>query len=263
MSMKEFKLAPGAAKQWFQVKQSSPYVLVEVSDADAQSWATVLGAPLRRAYVSDALLKRRAAESGEAPAVVVAAKLPDPGAVMSGDFGEFVTFIYLASSKASPIGPKKWRLKNDRTQPAPLSDVVQFLVPSWPTPSVNDEVVCAEVKAKATSGSSKPISSAIAGAAKDRTSRLGKTLAWLRDRAVGEDLGETSIKLIDRFLASTGQPTFTKTFFAVAVLCDSVAAKELKSAPATAGSTYSLVVIKIPKLKSVYESVFVAAKAAT
>src|SRR5690349_3073927 len=56
---------------------------------------------------------------------------------MTGDFGEFVAFLFLGS-RAHPedvVGPMKWRLKQDRLKPAPYSDVVQFALPDWPSSS--------------------------------------------------------------------------------------------------------------------------------
>lgn len=101
---------------------------------------------------------------GISRAAVLATKLPDPGSIMSGNFGEIVGYIYLAGINGSAIvGLKRWRLKEDRTRSAPGSDVVQFVLTHWPAPSADDSLVCAEVKAKATPGSWAPLGAAITG----------------------------------------------------------------------------------------------------
>ena len=114
-----------------------PYVLIEVSEDHVRIWVDALKILLRRCYITDALLEKRAAQLGISKAEILAAKLPDPGATMAGDFGEILVYLYQAAKEYPQVavGPKKWRLKQDRTKPAPHSDVVQFVLPSWPTPS--------------------------------------------------------------------------------------------------------------------------------
>src|SRR4051812_5090556 len=102
-------------------------LVVGPSDEATATWVTELVAGARRCYASDDFLDQRAAEVGASRADVLAALLPDPGAVMAGDFGEIVAFLFLASREhpTDVIGPKKWRLKQDRLKAAPYSDVVQ------------------------------------------------------------------------------------------------------------------------------------------
>ena len=75
---------------------------------------------------------------------------------MAGDFGEILVMLYHAALEQPTeiLGPKKWRLKQDRTKPAPYSDVVHFVVPSWPQSSDQDRILCSEVKTKSTAGNS-------------------------------------------------------------------------------------------------------------
>ena len=77
---------------------------------------------------------------------------------MAGDFGEILVFLYHAAEEhpMAVIGPKKWRLKQDRTKPTPYLDVVHFVVPTWPDSSEHDCLVCSEVKTKSTAGSRLP-----------------------------------------------------------------------------------------------------------
>jgi hypothetical protein len=92
-------------------------------------------------------------------------------------------------------------------------------------------ILCAEVKTKSTNGASSPIEEAIVDCAKDRTSRLSKTLVWLRDRAMGKSLGDVQIAQLNRFINAIEYPAAIKRFRAVAVVCSSLIEGELDKAP--------------------------------
>jgi len=254
----------GTSAAWFHHRQNQPYVLVKLTAQQAAALATEMAIATRRCYIADQMLIGRAAQLGLPQADVLAAKLPDPGSTMAGDFGEIFCYFYQSTKEhpAFAIGAKKWRLKQDRTKPAPKSDVVHFLMPNRPNPSAQDAILCSEVKVKSTAGNSTPIASAIADCTKDRTSRLVDTLVWLRERAMFEDLGDIDIPLLDRFINLVRYPTVSKRFRAVAVICDSLSANELLAAPTVANPDFTLVVIQVPDLKATYEAVFAATSAA-
>lgn len=259
--MNEIGFDTTQALPWFPHEQEAPFTLVRVSDEHVRAWQDALGIPLRRCYVTDALIEERVTATGSAKSQIVAAKLPDHGATMAGDFGEILVYLYQASKEhpQAPVGPKKWRLKQDRTKPAPYSDVIHFVLPTWPTPSDQDALLCAEVKTKSTNGNSTPIQSAIEDCNKDRTSRLAKTLVWLKERAITEDLGAITIQHLERFINATDHPVHTRRFRAVAVVCASLLDQELQAAPTQASYDYEVVVISVPQLKQVYEAAFKAA----
>lgn len=254
------------AAPWFPHEKDDPYVLVRVNEAHAKAWAAALGMPVRRCFVTDSIVSAQSATLKVSAKNVIAAALPDPGPVMSGDFGELLVYFY-QSAKELPtavFGPKKWRLKPERTKPAPKSDVLHFVLPSWPTPTKNDVILCAEVKSKATKGKSNPIKEAIDDSVKkDQVSRLTDTLIWLRDKVlIGAPLGDVELPHLERFINATDHPTFEKRFRAVAVVCESLVADELKHAPTTNPEGYTVVVIAVPDLKGTYGAVFEAAKSA-
>jgi len=85
------------ALPWFAHAQDEPYVLIRVSEEHARTWVNELGIPLRRCFITDAVIEKRAAELGVSEAQIVAARLPDPGATMSGDFGEILVYLYQAA----------------------------------------------------------------------------------------------------------------------------------------------------------------------
>ena len=136
----------------------------------------MLKVPLRRCYITDEQLAYHAKRLGVPENDVISSKLPDAGATMAGDFGEFLVYLYQGTRSHPPmaLGATKWRLKQDRTKPSPYSDVVHFELPSWPTPSTADCISCSEVKTKSTKGPFNPIAKAIEHSAKDRLSRLGE-----------------------------------------------------------------------------------------
>jgi hypothetical protein len=109
---------------WFAIEPQQGYTRVTVSAEHAGSWGDLLSDAVRRCYISDARLAAAAAAANATQGAIVAAVLPNPGSVMSGDFGEIVGYLYLASRQTGAIGAKKWRLKQDRTKPAPQSDIV-------------------------------------------------------------------------------------------------------------------------------------------
>ena len=220
---------------------------------------------VRRCYIADSLLSGRSVACNVSQRDIIAAKLPDAGSTMAGDFGEILIYLYQGTREHAsvPIGATKWRLKQDRTKPAPYSDVVHFVLPSWPKTSAEDVILCAEVKTKSTDGASTPIESAIADSLKDRTSRLARTLVWLRERALTDDIGDVQIEHLDRFLNATDHPAAQKRFHAVAVVSADLVAAELESAPLKASTEYTVAVVSVPQLQTVYTSVFAAAREAT
>lgn len=256
--MRELGIDIAAIVPWFAEERQSPYVLVRVSEQHAAAWANVLGVPVRQCYIADTQLDDRARQTRRPRSELVATKLPDRGSTMAGDFGEILVFLYHAAVEpdAELIGPKKWRLKQDRTKPAPYSDVVHFVLPNWPQASSDDRILCSEVKTKSTAGDSTPIRSAVADCEKDRTSRLARTLVWLRERALGEGLGTTTIAHIERFTKATDHPEAQKQFRAVAVICAGLLDDELADAPDERPADYTVVVIAVPDLKQRYEEVF-------
>ena len=249
---------------WFPELQNQPYVLVKLTPGLAEQLQQLTAVAVRRCFISDMLLAAKAVEMNRPQGEILASKLPDPGSTMAGDFGEVIGYFYQAAmeSPAFAIGAKKWRLKQDRTKPAPKSDVVHFLMPNRPNPSVADAILCSEVKLKSTAGASTPIASAIEDCDKDRTSRLAQTLVWLRERALTESLGDVDVPLLDRFINSVDHPPASKRYRAVAIICESLVDQELLTAPDQAHPDFTLVVIAVPNLKQTYEAVFNAARAA-
>jgi hypothetical protein len=257
--MQELGLQEQAVLPWFVTQEQQGYSRVFLIVDNPVQLGALLRDAVRRCYATDEVLQKRAKAIQVKPSEVLATKMPDPGSVMSGDFGEIVSYIYLATrnTESKVVGAKKWRLKQDRTKPAPRSDIVQLVFSSWPNPSTDDRLICAEVKAKATDGGSTPIPEAIEGSSKDKTSRLAKTLTWLRERAIGEDIGTITVQDLDRFINATEFPQYTREFYAIAVICSSLVDTELAAlVPADIPENCALVVMSVPNLQQTYTTVY-------
>ena len=86
---------------WFAVEPQAGYTRVAVAAEYTTTWDDILCDAVRRCYISDEQLAERAHMANTTPAEIVAALLPDPGSIMSGDFGEIVGYIYLASREVA------------------------------------------------------------------------------------------------------------------------------------------------------------------
>lgn len=252
-----------AAAAWFSAVKMPSYVFVSVIPAYAATIPTALGTAIRRCYISDDKVNTQASYYPPATRIIAAA-LPDPGSVMSGEFGEILTYFYQGTMAlpTAAVGLRRWHLKQDRNKAAPYSDVVHLVLPNWPAPSAQDTVLCSEVKAKSTKGKFEPIQKAIEGCETDRTSRLAGTLVWLRERALTGATEGASVDQLSRFIEPAGLPPTIKKFQAVAVVCDSLVAAEVAKAPTTPSPDYDVVVISVPKLKATYEAAYITAMSA-
>lgn len=263
--MNEPELPQKLITSWFVPIFNTPYVFIRVRADQVSKWIEELGPSFRRCYASDAFLLARAEEIGESCETVINALIPNPGSVMTGDFGEILVYFYhsILGLPNVTIGPKKWQLKQDRTKAAPYSDVIHFCFPQWPTPSTQDKIFCSEVKTKSTVSKFAPITKAIEHSKKDRSERLAETLVWLRDRAIKENIENVEIKHLNRFIKADLNPTYQTQYNAVAIVCESLLEKELKDLPVFPVPDHTLVIISVPELKKTYTAVYAAVCAST
>lgn len=236
----------------------SPFLLVRAKADEAEKWAELLGVPARRCYIADDKLRERAFAANVSGSQVAAATIPDPGSVMSGDFGEILTAFYFAvqSRPTLTVDPLRWRYKAQRTKAAPGTDVVQLLLPSWPTVTSEDRIICAEVKAKATASTFDPIKMAGEGSRQDRTGRLANTLVWLRDKALTDGSDTVSIAQLNRFIQVVDHPAISPDFRAVAVIDATMVTDEVAKGTMPQPDDCALVVISVPELKMRYTALF-------
>jgi Cap4 SAVED domain len=245
-------------RSWFQNKATSGYTCVEMSAAHATDLGNKIGLAIRRCYLSDQTLAKLL-KGGFKERDLIQLKIPDAGSVMSGDFGEILTYMFhLCDHVGGELaGAKKWRLKEDRLKASPKSDVVHFALPKWPASSIDDEVICSEVKSKATASNTyRPLTTAMEGSKGDRTGRLAKTLVWLREKEILQSETGFTIEQLERFLKSDQHPTFTRRFNVVVVICKDLFEAEIVADPPLTDSVHQTTIIVIPSLHATYTDVF-------
>jgi hypothetical protein len=229
------------------------HVLREKEQAALMDFLTV---SLPDCYITKVQLQERIKATGKSASALLANKTPDPGNVMSGDFGEILTLFFLGSERDEKVTLiKKWLYKQDRTKPAPHSDVVVLYREFDNKSSAKDFVINAETKQKSTKGTFAPIAAAIGGLEKDQTGRLARTLAWLREKAMDHG-SKQEITFIERFTHDLSI-AYAKHYKAVAIIDLELVKQELtrKPSPAINGS-FEVIVIGIKDLKAFYEAVF-------
>ena len=261
MPADDLSLPWDAVAAWFDQLDDGGYTRVQVSRTTTETWSSLLALALRRCYVRDDVLRARVLSNQLSVQEVLAAFLPNVASTRSGDFGEVIVYLYL-SARALPrtfIGPKKWRHKTNPDAPMHGSDVVLFHFSNWPLPSGEDVLVCAEVKSKATQGAHRPAVDAVRDLDKDRTSRLAKTLTWMKRRAIITGLDDIHVAHIERFERAIEHPAAKREFVAACLYCDSLVDADLSGTALFSTSDVELVVISVPDLRGAYTEIFSAA----
>lgn len=140
---------------------------------------------LPNCYITNENLAARMAATGLTAPQILQNKIPKPGSVMAGDFGEVTTLFFLGSEIDVAINNiMKWQYKQDRTKAAPHSDVIILHRKDIEQASSNDFVICAESKLKSTKSVFCPIERSIEGYESDKTGRLARTLVWLKEKEI-------------------------------------------------------------------------------
>lgn len=236
--------------------------------------------PFREAYIANDEVDRIVNDYKKTREDVIHRRLPKKGAVMSGDFGEILSF-YLASQIWSPTAnvlPMKWRFKDKKTAASNYTDIMLFELIDENNPSINDALFTYEVKTRATD---LPLASykthkknacvtykdgksectfidAVCDADKDVVGRAAETIPYLLTRC--EDLGLTELHAkINRFSDPVNM-TYRKEHNAVAVIDSNTLAEQMKRLPADLLSSYPKVsrvfCVPIDKLKEIYEKIY-------
>lgn len=235
--------------------------------------------PFRRAYLTDEKLDRIEAKKQNPRKDIINRRLPDPGDVMSGDFGEILTF-YMATQVWSPdvnYTPMKWQFKDDPKKASPKTDVVLFrFEKDVEHPDANDRMITYEAKAHATKVSGnykihkqkpyitykdgKQVCSfvdAVFDADKDRASRAAESIIYLKNKA--EDIEDDELmSVLLRFEHSFTTPYQTE-HNAVAIIESTDMANQLSRMPAdllTAFPGITLYCMPIKDMQSIYEQIY-------
>lgn len=241
---------------------AATFLIARADPTTSQEWADRLGVAARRCYISDQMLRERAEAEEVAGSEIAAVKIPAPGSVMSGDFGEIVASFFLAAQSLPQVtyDALRWRYKADPLKAAPHSDVVQMILPAWPASSADDRILCAEVKAKATKSKFDPILKAGEGSANDRGGRLIKTLVWLRAKVRSDGSDTVTRDQLQRFIDAIDHATVKPEFMAIAVIDARFVTDEIARGIAPDKDDCTLIVMAVPELKKRYTELFDAIK---
>ena len=235
--------------------------------------------PFRRAYLTDEKVDRLEAKGQNSRKDIINRRLPDQGDVMSGDFGEILTF-YMATelwSSDTNVRPMKWQFKDDPKKASPKTDVVLFyLVNDAQHPDANDKMITYEAKARATAISGKykfhtqkpsitykdgkdccSFVDAVFDADKDRASRAAESLIYLKNKAEDSD-DDALMDVLLRFEKSYTLP-YVAEHNAVVIVESSDLANQISRIPADLMTTFPGIAVycmPIKDLKAVYEQVY-------
>ncbi|GJM05807.1 MAG: hypothetical protein DHS20C09_18030 [marine bacterium B5-7] len=209
-------------------------------------------------YITNEQLAARMKATGSTASQILQNKIPDPGNVMAGDFGEVTTLFFLGSERNEIVNHiMKWQYKQDRTKAAPHSDVVILHREDAEQASTNDFVICAESKLKSTNSTFSPIESSIVGYKSDKTGRLARTLVWLKEKEIDHGNLE-SIAFIERFTDEHLDTEYSKYFRAVAIIDRSFIDAELSKVLELPDQNdeFEIIVLGISDLKVLYERTY-------
>lgn len=238
--------------------------------------------PFREAYITNDDVDRVVKDFSKTREDVIQRRLPEKGKVMSGDFGEILTF-YLASQIWSPTAnvlPMKWRFKDKKTAASNYTDIMLFELKDESNPSVDDALYTYEVKTRATNlpnavypthkkkafvtykdGKQEcTFIEAVVDANKDAVERAAETIPYLLTRC--EDLGLTELHAkINRF-SNPVDKTYRKEYNAVAVIDSSTLSEQMDRLPADLLSSHPNVgrvfCVPMDNLKEIYEKIYEA-----
>lgn len=236
--------------------------------------------PFREAYIEGGKLDHIVSHFPTTRKEAISKRLPRKGSVMSGDFGEILSF-YLACQIWSPsvnVMPMKWRFKDSKKDASKYTDVVLFELHDADNPSVDDAMFTYEVKTCATGlgdGTYKvhvkpsyknykdgklecTIIEAVFDASKDAVERAAETIPYLLTRCEDEDLYDL-YKKIYRFRVAE-KTTYKKEYNAVAIIDSSTLPKQMTRVPGDLLTVHTNVknvyCIPMNQLQSVYERVY-------
>lgn len=235
------------------------YEIMKLKRDEIEEFTSKLPLGFRRCYVADKELKENLKKLNIDAYELIRNYIPDKGNIMSGEFGEILSFFILKERcrPLSLLAPKKWLWKLDRNRPIQYTDVILLHMKSE-EPDKTDFLISAEVKTKSKDNRSYlPLQDAVAGVIKDSVSRLAVTLCWLREKYV-KTASRKGIRYLDRFIESPRFGEYGKQFKAVAVLDEEFLEHEVgvgvDSLPIEI--QIEILVIAIKSLKAVYERIY-------
>jgi len=235
------------------------FVILKLKDNELDTFLNKLPPNFRKCYVTDECLKEHVETlQMHYSDILKGFYLPDPGNVMSGEFGEILSYFILQEYylPLKLVGPRKWLWKDDRNTAIQKTDVMLFYKEK--EPSSEDLLVSAEVKSKAKRNNSyDPIKNAVEGAYNDFVRRLAVSLNWLKAKYAKENRVK-SLNYLKRFLDPVKYGEYKKHFKAIVVIDDSLIQDEIvrNRDIQEFNADFEIILISIKDLKSCYETTY-------
>jgi hypothetical protein len=232
------------------------FIIYRLKSSEWNDFVNKLANEVRLCYIDNSELHRLSAIRNLSKAEFLEKYIiPSKPIIKSGDFGEILCFFSvienLRNKGLSVFAPRKWRWKDNKNTPCPCSDVVMFNVANPKKPTAQDTVITVESKMKAVYSKEHRIQNAIDDAAKDKLTRLAKSLNWLEEKYAKQG-SEDQRKTVERFKDPATYGTFQKQHKAVAILDSAFEAGEIAK-PVTNTHGIVVIVFSINDLKKVYE----------
>lgn len=239
--------------------EKDQFVILKLNENELDTFLSKLPPNYRKCYITDKRLKEHVETlQMHYSDILKEFYLPDPGNVMSGEFGEILSYLILQEYylPLRLVGPKKWRWKDDRNHAIQKTDVMLFHREK--EPSNEDLLVSAEIKSKATRNNSyDPIKNAVEGAYDDFVRRLAVSLNWLKAKYAKEN-NVRSLEYLKRFLDPVSYGEYKKNFKAIVVIDDSLIKEEIVRDREIQefNAEFEIILISMKDLKSCYETTY-------
>jgi hypothetical protein len=236
---------------------STSYILYQLKKGEIDKVTEKMIKPARLCYISNSDLAKLCGNRGiTASEFLEKYVCPDVPSIVSGDFGEIFSFLVVIENFANKgfvlFAPRKWRWKDDRNRAALGSDAVLFHITDDKKPSNKDFVVSIESKMKAVKSNEHRIQTAIDHAAKDKLTRLTKSINWLEEKHARNG-SEVERKKIERFKDPSTHGSFQKHHKAIAIVDNTFEAEEITPALNNPNGVTALI-FSIDNLKIAYEN---------
>ncbi|MDR0604747.1 MAG: SAVED domain-containing protein [Bacteroidales bacterium] len=243
--------------QFFTYFEKNGFHTYKLNISDTESFLDAIKEEARKYYILDSELAEKSEEIGIGKSEFLEQYvLPSVGKIKSGDFGEIFSCSFVKERYAQKgfilVCPRKFIWKMDRDKAMPFTDVVGFYREDIAKASSNDFIVSVESKMKATNSAANRIQEAIDGAQKDRTTRLAKTLIWLKQK-YGREGNAKMHEFTKRYSNPVYQGTYNKIYKAFTIVDSKFETTEIEN-PVNNNDGITIIVISMDNLKNIYEN---------
>lgn len=186
--------------------------------------------------------------------------IPDNPSIMSGDFGEILSFCLIDDYSNFNLNKKldgvmKWRHKIDKNKSLNYTDIIFFHRIDQKKPNPKDLVSFSEVKTNSNNKKRKTIQESVDDSKIDYVSRAASTLSWLRELSIRKN-NIIIKKYLDRFINSVEDKNgpYIKEFKAISVIDKNFLENEFKNEIMLEDETSScdIIIISVGSLRELY-----------